>query len=386
MKTKLLDFIKGSFSNKFLWIWLGFYFCISIFLYSFLKPLKVRPDYGASILSKLFGGLILFDASHYLTIAKQGYIDTNLSLPAFFPLYPMLVKIFSFLFRTLADTNLSIILAATLINIACIAFSLNILKRLIKLDFKTKTATYSQYILLLYPFSFFFLSMYTESIFLLAILSSFYAARKNKWLLACIIAALASAIRIPGLLLVPALLIEFLYQKNYDIKKVFPRALWLMIAPIGSILYLLYLQLFRRGFGKYFEAYRICWPDRRFEVIFIKPILLPIYNLIFIDHKIRPNDLLGLFSIALAGLIVYLLFKYKLRPSYIVFTILGFLLPLFTGTLESIGRYYVVIFPAIICLSIFFEKNRKLFPYYLIISTISSITLMMLFIRGVFVG
>lgn len=378
-------FIKESLENKYLWIWVLSYLILSVTVYNFMTPLRIRPIYENSLVGKIFGGLSLFDASSYLTIAKDGYENARIGVTAFFPFYPIIIRYISYPFRLFTDNVFSIIIIGTLFNVFCLAFSLNFLKKIIKIDYPEKVAQYSQFILLLFPFSFFFLSLYTESIFLLAIISSFYFARNKRWLLACIIAIFASAIRLPGILLAPALFIEFLNQSNWSIKKSLPKILWVLITPLGAILYFIYIQMFRGGLYLYFEAYKQSWPDRKFTPFFFSSIFDPIIELIKFK-SIRPNDILGLLIVALTIFVIYLFYKYKIRASYIVFSILNFVLPLLTGTVESIGRYYMVVFPIIICLSIFFSKNRWIFWLYIIPSAIASIVLMILFINGVFVG
>lgn len=379
------NIFNEAISDKIYWIWVGTYLTLSIIFYNYFNTFRPRPNYGYSVFGRLLGGLSLFDASSYLLIAKQGYLQTRLSLPAFFPLYPLLINIFSWPLRIFLSTDLSIILAGTLINIVSLSIALSILSRLINLDYTNSVTKYAKLILLLFPFSFFFLSFYTESLFLLLIVSSFYAARKNRWLLACVIAGLASAVRLPGLILIPTLIIEFLNQSNFSFKKACPRVLWILLAPLGAIIYFAYLNFYAGGISKYFEAYKICWPDRKFTVNFLSSIYNPVFDLLKY-HSIRPNDVLGLATIMIVGFTIYLFYKYKVRLSYAVFSIMSFLLPLFTGTLESVGRYYMVVFPMIICLGVFFSKNRKLFWFYIIPSAIASIALMMFFIRGVFVG
>ena len=57
----------------------------------------------------------------------------------------------------------------------------------------------------IFPFSFFFGLVYTESLFLLLTVLSFYGFRTRHWLLGGIAGALATATRVNGILMLPAL-------------------------------------------------------------------------------------------------------------------------------------------------------------------------------------
>lgn len=380
------SFLKESFTNKIFWLWVFLYSTLSIVFYNFFTPIRARPMYGTTLIGKIFGGLALFDASNYITIAKYGYPSYQVGLEAFFPVFPLLLRVLSFPMKFFFSYPFGIIMAGNLITITCFAFSLNFLKKIAHLDGADKTSNLSMIILILFPFSFFFLSLYTESLFLLLIIASFYYARQGKWVVACILACLVSAVRLPGLLIAPALLVEFLYQKNWSFKKSMPQLLWLLIAPIGAFFYFLYLQFYRGGYNIYFRAYNTSWPNRKFTPIFFWSFLEPIYSAMFRHRAIRPNDIIGLIMILFALFGIFCLIKYKARPSYIILSVFSVILPLLSGSLDSIGRYYMVIFPIIIYLGIFFEKHKKLFYLYICSSAAASFYLLMLFVRGVFIG
>ena len=136
----------------------------------------------------LFTAWERFDGLWFLRIATKGYAGGDGSA-AFFPLYPLAVRVVSFLIGTHP-------LAASLI-VSNLAF----LGALIVLYFLTfselspgaarKTVLYMS----VFPTAFFFLAPYSESPFLLATVASFWAARRGKWWLAGLCGALAAATR-----------------------------------------------------------------------------------------------------------------------------------------------------------------------------------------------
>ena len=119
-----------------------------------------------------------FDGEHYISIAQRGY---GFAEQAFFPLYPLLIKTIIQLFNK--DLTTFTLVAFIISNFSFLVTLLGLYK-LIKLDYKEKVARLSIILLLLFPTSFYFGSVYTESLFLAFVIWSFYFARKNKLLYA----------------------------------------------------------------------------------------------------------------------------------------------------------------------------------------------------------
>ena len=77
-------------------------------------------------------------------------------------------------------------------------------------DLISRTITY----LLIFPTTFFFSGVYGESSFLALTVAAYYYTRTNRWLLAFILAALATLTRSQGMILALPLLIEYLHERN----------------------------------------------------------------------------------------------------------------------------------------------------------------------------
>ncbi|KKS44799.1 MAG: hypothetical protein UV07_C0003G0034 [Candidatus Azambacteria bacterium GW2011_GWB1_42_17] len=136
-----------------------------------------------------------FDGFHYVRIAQRGY---GYAQEAFFPLYPNLIRFFTTYLKNYVVSGL-------LISNLSFLVSLMFLVRIIKLDFSYLKAPAVIAILLLFPTSLYFGSVYTESLFLALVTGSFYFARTKKWWLAGILGALASYTRFVGIFLWPAI-------------------------------------------------------------------------------------------------------------------------------------------------------------------------------------
>src|SRR3990167_3153711 len=158
-----------------------------------------------------------FDGEHYLAIAIFGYKERE---QAFFPVYPGLI---SFLAKPFSPDLLSFLLA------------LMILWNLITIDYSKKIALFTLAAILLFPTSFYFGAVYSESLFLLLSVSSFYLARKRHWFSASFLGAVASATRVFGVLLLVALLIEAWEQKAK-----LSKSFWIFLIPSGLLIYMFY--------------------------------------------------------------------------------------------------------------------------------------------------
>src|SRR4029453_15684684 len=106
----------------------------------------------------------------------------------------------------------------------------------------------------LFPTAYAFSAVYTESLFLALSAGALYAGRLGRWRWAGVLAALASATRSTGVLLVVPLALLYLYGPRADRpgppgvrSRLRPRhavgrdAAWLALAPIGLVGYLGYL-------------------------------------------------------------------------------------------------------------------------------------------------
>jgi hypothetical protein len=82
-------------------------------------------------------------------------------------------------------------------------------------DLISRTITY----LLVFPTTFFFSGVYSESLFLALTAAAFYYARTNRWLLACILVALATLPRSQGMIIALPLLIEYLHETQLQVAK-----------------------------------------------------------------------------------------------------------------------------------------------------------------------
>ena len=290
-----------------------------------------------------------WDAGWYQSIAEQGYnfVPNRQSSTAFFPLYPMLMRGLHLLSPSTSDG--SWLLSGIIVSNAALVAALVYLVLLVRIDFDHATGARAALYLLVFPTTLFFSAVYSESLFVALTLATFYHARRSQWWIAALFASAAALTRSPGVLLVAPLLLEYLMQRRFDLRKIRPDIAALAIIPATVALQMWYwswrfgnmmaTQEAQMAWGGGWGS--LTWPWRPFVRFFQQPWLL--------------NDVVNIwFSIALLVLTVLVLIK--LRPSYGLYAVSCFLFVTSWGTLESVPRYGLVIFPAFIVLAHFGRK------------------------------
>lgn len=210
---------------------------------------------AGDLLDLVFSPLAKWDAQHYLAIAFDGYSEGHAGLPpaemrpAFFPVYPGAVHLLS---GFGASPGLVLIMAYA-VSLGFFFAALVLMHRLAVLELGKQYARPALLLLAFFPTAFFFGIPYTESAFLFFAIATFFAARMGNWPLAGACLALASATRVPGLLLIVPVALFYLYGPRADREpgparglrpryRVRPDAAWILLAPAGLIAFSIYLH------------------------------------------------------------------------------------------------------------------------------------------------
>ena len=193
-----------------------------------------------------------WDTGHYIKIALYGYKGVVAETPAFFPLYPMLVR---YLEPVLPGGALS---AGLIISHAACLGALTVLFRLVEDLFDVALARRTVLFLMAYPFAFFLVTAYNEGVFLFFSVAAFYCMRRGNWWAAGALGALASATRQAGVLLVVGFAIEYLRQRGWRLHRVRADALAILVVPLGMASYAVWCWL---AFGDplYFVTVQSMW-------------------------------------------------------------------------------------------------------------------------------
>ncbi len=292
-----------------------------------------------------------WDSGWYLTIIERGYqwVDPAkaASNVAFFPLYPFLVKIFSFPLES------NPFLVGTILSSVFLCAGLIYFFKLVEIDYKAEGAYRALTLLLVFPLSFFFVTFYTESLFFFVCVASLYHARRGQWLAASIFGFLAAFTRLVGVGLFIVLIVEYLQQIGWRISKIranigYP---WLVTLGLFAYMYMLKARfdsslLFFKVQAAWHRSLQNPWP-------MLHDYYWPLVNNIATySDKLLLAHAFDFFFFVLGVALVVLCFVF-LRPSYALFALFAFVPPVLTGSLESMGRYMLVIFPFFILLARF---------------------------------
>lgn len=171
-----------------------------------------------------------YDSYWYLSIAKDGYTAQS---TAFFPLYPMVLKLFGEDISTMA-------FGGALLSHALFLLALCLIFKLTTKEHDQTVAHVTVWTLCFIPSAAFFGAVYTESLFLVLTAGTFLALRNQRWGLSAFLAALAALTRNPGLLLALVIALEVYYHPSRDAMK--PSRRW--ITPLAPLLSFGVVQLY----------------------------------------------------------------------------------------------------------------------------------------------
>jgi len=387
-------------------IWRVTLFGLSFFADSFLLYQPSFPYFDTILLSTHLPRWLFswanFDGVHYLTIAAEGYVGFGL-VQAFFPLFPYIIL--GFLHLTFGSSLISLAGGLVLTNVFSLLLAW-VWYAFVKEFFDKDKAWLAVLLLFLFPTAFFLGALYTESLFLLLVISSFYTARKGWWFRASLFAMLAAATRVVGIFLIPALLIELalqFYEKQSQQKKKIilsveliksffqkslPQAVLILCSSVGLLSYMFFLQQefkdplyflhvqadFGAGRQEGFITYPQTWWRSLKTLLTFRPFNWRYFTVV--------NEFLA----GTLGLPLLVLAAKYVRPSWVFFGLGVFLLPTLTGNFLSMPRFLLVCFPIFLVLVHFLPKKSLITLCFLGILCILLLINTVLFIQGYWVS
>ena len=273
-----------------------------------------------------------WDAVHYLDIATQGYQGTDM---AFFPLYPFMIRI-------LGDLSGNHLLAGLLISNASFFFGLLFLYKLLEHEYDRSTARRAIFYVSIFPSAVFFSAVYTESLFFMLTVASFYYMRSHRWWLAGAIGFFASMTRVEGVLLIVPFVIEWFALYKSDLKSGLRSLVPAALIPSGLAVYMAYLWVLRAD-PLYFSHVQIHW-NRHFAPPWVS-VINAFSKIIHAtqDQTVANQSLEIAFTLLMFGVLIG--GWRQLRPSYVAYMALSILVPMSTSSLMSMPRFALVLFP-----------------------------------------
>jgi len=292
------------------------------------------------------------DANWYLYIAGHGYSSHD-ATAAFFPGYPMLVRLVGYLCFG------HLLLAAYLVSNAALLAAMVIVYRLTEREYDLVTARRTVLYLAIFPTAGFLFGLYSEALFLLFAVGALALARQGRWGWAGLVGIGATLTRSMGLIVALALAAEAVHQTverrrqadtpswRATLATAAPR-LGASALPLAGIAgYLLFWQLRYHDWHRPIGLEKSWWQRD----------LVPPWQSLWhgLDLALRNGPLGGQgwptfdFALVAVGLVLGIWVAVRARPVYAVYAwgcMLFFLTESWPGRpLASDPRYLAVLFP-----------------------------------------
>ena len=341
-----------------------------------------------SVLGLIFGSWGNWDGAWFTSIAARGYVRAG--GPAFFPLYPLTMRVFAPL------VGGHYVIAGVLLSLLFFALACLLLYRLLAEQFSREIALWSVVFLCVFPTSFFFGAVYSESLFLLLSVACFFCARAGRFWLAGLAGAGAALTRNSGLLLLIPMAMYYLDSRGWRPRRLDRRAAALALVPAGLAIYMAYLWA-RFGDPLYFLKSEDRW-RRTFELPVVTlyraavEFATSVRRLIVvdIDNLSTLHNLLA-FVVVMAALAMVILGWRRLPRPYTAYAVASLLLPLCyperTMPLMSMARFVLVVFPLFAALALVTTGRPRLRLVIVLVSLAGLVWLTAVFaLRATFIG
>ena len=294
-----------------------------------------------------------WDSAHYINIAQNGYqgaVENGQHLfLVFFPLYPWLMRI-------LHVTGIDLRMAGIVISTVSFGIGSIYFDKIVCMEFDEEVSENAGLALAVFPFSFFFGAILTESLFFAITTAFFFYLRKHDYLKVAVLGFFACLTRMQGALLALAVMAELfggfhllslLKQKKWmEIwKKVIVPGLKCMPMILGIFVYLLINYKVEGDPFRFMYYQQSHWNHT----------VGTIWNcLSYIkDYAVDSWYTSAGMSIWIPQLILFFVYiiafvygiRRRLQPAYLVYLLASFVLTYSSTWLISGGRYTLTVFP-----------------------------------------
>ncbi len=320
-------------------------------LHRFLGPASPASAFlyhgGAPHASWLVDAFQRWDSYWFLNIAREGYHfygvqeqvqgvvagipETNITV---FPLYPAAIKGLGWMIGDPA-------VAGLIVSQICLFLALVLLYRLARLDLGESGATWAVWLFAVQPWTYAFSAIYSESLFFALTVAAVLAARRNRFLLAGLAGMLAAMTRLPGILVLIPVGLEYLVSRREERFRIDRKLLPLALIPLGMALYFGYLWRLTGNPLAYFAA----------QAGWHKHLVAPWHHVV---RWLTPGTFNGevLFDL---GVVVFMIaalaLGYRLvRRSYWIYMLAYFLVLVSSANLLGLSRYCAGLFPIYVVL------------------------------------
>jgi hypothetical protein len=325
-----------------------------------------------------------WDSAHYLLLAVDGY-SRGMASCAFYPLWPILLSIFD-------SFHLSVLWGGIFLSNLFSATAWTLFYRLASRHFGEVSARWALALLILYPGALFYQFAYSESLFLLGIVSLIESIERRRWGWAIGAAFCLPIIRGPGLFTVLPLLWTIAAHRRWDKITHLPRFLaealsrtrtatyadlpevaerpalgtfWFSLAAMPLIGWITYLTLMWHWTGNPFEGIEAQKYWGRHSIL----------NLInvprFVNELLTPttvHEYVGsiLDRILFIPTVYSLLPLWRRNPEWALWTVVLGVLPAMSGGFTSFTRFSAIVFPCFWLLGNYIATVRIAYVKFLV--------------------
>jgi Mannosyltransferase (PIG-V) len=323
------------------------------FLVNAIFPLAQREQFTVfGRTNHFWDAFARWDSGWFYGIARNGYafVEGGRSNLAFFPAYPMSMRYVARLMG--GDQQSDYFIAGILVSWTAFVLAIVVLYRLAQLELGDEAAAVRSTIYAtVFPFAFFFGVVYSESLFLLGSVTTFYAMRRSRWLLAGLAGALTTATRANGIFMLPALLV-LLWPLRRDRMALAKGLGAVALASAGYVAYSLFVyQMSGSPFEWRNSIVRWDWtPGSRMPLM---PLWTVFSSVLSDPHgylTLGPQAVCDLLNASVAVLLLaatpFIIRRFGIPGvAYATLIAINLAVPLSSGSLEGLGRYAAVLFP-----------------------------------------
>ena len=349
-----------------------------------------NPSFNPPVTTGLIGS-IKWDGIYYLEIVKNGY-DLSSNNAAFYPLYPLLV-------RLVGKLGMGFSASAHIINSVALIFAAQGLYLLSLLVTKKRRVAFLAVLAwLAFPAAHFFIAFYTEVLFSALVVWSLYFLLRKQYVWAGILAGLASGTRGTGIVLGVTILIQYLADRGWSWRKIDWQILAVPISFSGFAAYWLWIYVNTNMLPWVFFSglYAKYWPYMRFEPNIVKTFYVEIVSMVKLINSTSWLDTwLSEWFTKLHFFIAWLAIAYsawlgwvkKLPLALVLYSALTALMLILTGNFVSHSRYILPVFPVFILLAMWLDKQREwVRTLYFVLSAAALGAMLTMFSNGFWVG
>ena len=319
---------------------------------------------------------VQWDATRFLVTAEVGYEGPGsfANSYAFFPFFPLAV-------RALGAFGIPGPLAGLLISLVSSWVALTFLIKLAEADAGEDAGRRAALYLAVFPTAVFLIAPYSEALFLAGAIPAFYYARKARWHLVGLPAALAMGTRFAGVFLLLGLVAEALRQRDLSLRDALTAGLASLIGLLPLLGYCAFLAQVKGDPFYFVTDQRLGWGRT-----FVGPLAAFRNTIDRWDDPTQSTSFLIAYRIevvaALVGIGIVLWALAKREWGYAVF--MGSLLGVLLTSTEyfSIPRILLTFFPAFIFLAQATLTRPRLHEAYLITSTTVAALGVIVYTRG----